>query len=78
MDGGDTGWGSPLNMGAFRTNWETYAYSPATKDWARSGEAPFQCKLMRVSPDYPTFCITPDASVLAMREGKWEVEFSGH
>lgn len=78
MDGLDKGWASRLNMGAFSSNWETYAYSPATKDWARSGEAPFQCKLMRVSPDYPTFCITPDASVLAMREGKWEVEFSGH
>lgn len=78
MDGLDKGWASRLNMGAFSSNWETYGYSPTMKDWVRSGEAPFQCKLMRVSPDYPTFCLTPDASVLAMRDGKWEVEFSGN
>jgi len=77
MDGLDKGWASRLNMNAFSSNWETYTYVPAARDWVRSGEAPFQCRLMRVSPDDPTFCITPDASVLAMRDGKWEVEFSG-
>jgi hypothetical protein len=76
MDAADRGWASRWNMNAFGGVWETYAFAPAKNDWDKSGEAPFNCRLMRIAPDLPVLCLAPDASILGLHEGKWEVEFS--
>ena len=76
MDGVDRGWASRWNMNAFGGVWETYAFVPAKNDWDKSGEAPFNCKLMRIARDLPVLCMAPDASILGLHDGKWEVEFS--
>jgi len=31
---------------------------------------------MRVATDVPVLCFAPDANILGLHEGKWEVEFS--
>lgn len=77
MDTANQGWASRWNMNAFSGVWETYSYAPAKDDWDKSGEAPFNCKLMRLAPDLPILCFAPDASILGLHDGKWEVEFSG-
>ena len=46
------------------------------KRLGKTGEAPFNCRLMRIAPDLPILCLTQDASILGLHEGKWEVEFS--
>ena len=76
MDTQNSGWASRWNMGAFGGTWETYAFEPAKNDWNKSGEAPFNCKLMRVAKDVPVLCLAPDASILGLHAGKWEAEFS--
>ena len=40
-------------MNAFSGVWETYAFVPAKNDWYKSGEAPFNCRLMRIAADVP-------------------------
>lgn len=76
MDNADRGWASRWNMNAFSGTWETYAFVPATKDWIKSGEAPFNCKPLRVAKDIPVLCIATDASIFGLHDGKWDVEFS--
>lgn len=76
MDTPGSGWASRWNTGAFSGTWETYAFEPARNDWIKSGEAPFNCKLMRVAKDVPVLCFAPDASILGLHAGKWEAEFS--
>ena len=76
MDAADRGWASRWNMNAFSGVWETYAFVPTKNDWDKSGEAPFNCRLMRVATDVPVLCFAPDANILGLHEGKWEVEFS--
>lgn len=76
MDAADRGWASRWNMNAFSGVWETYAFVPAKNDWDKSGEAPFNCRLMRIAPDVPVLCFAPDANILGLHAGKWEVEFS--
>lgn len=77
MDASDTGWASRWNMDAFSGKWELYRYVPAKNDWEQTGEAPFNCKPLRVSAEIPLLCIANDASIFSMRaDGTWEVEFS--
>ncbi|GAB3367321.1 hypothetical protein GCM10027431_10840 [Lysobacter rhizosphaerae] len=76
MDSTDRGWASRWNMNAFGGVWETYAFVPAKNDWDKSGEAPFNCRLMRIAPDLPVLCLAPDASILGLHDGKWDAEFS--
>lgn len=76
MDAADRGWASRWNMNAFSGVWETYAFVPAKNDWDKSGEAPFNCRLMRIAADIPVLCFAPDANILGLHDGKWEVEFS--
>jgi len=76
MDDKANGWASRWNMNAFGGVWETYAFAPDKNDWVKSGEAPFNCKLMRVAKDVPTLCFAPDVSILSLRDGQWQVEFS--
>lgn len=76
MDSADRGWASRWNMNAFSGVWETYTFVPAKNDWDKSGEAPFNCRLMRIAPDLPVLCFAPDASILGLHDGKWEAEFS--
>lgn len=76
MDAKDRGWASRWNMGAFSGTWETYAFDPAKNDWRKSGEAPFNCRLLRVASDLPVLCIAPDASIIGLHAGVWEAEFS--
>ena len=77
MDSANQGWASRWNMNAFGGVWETYAFVPAKNDWGKSGEAPFNCKLMRIAPDLPILCFAPDTSILSLHDGKWVAEFSG-
>jgi hypothetical protein len=76
MDTMESGWASRWNMNAFSGVWETYAFNPAKADWDKSGEAPFNCRMMRVATDMPVLCFTPDAAILALRDGKWSAEFA--
>lgn len=76
MDGVDRGWASRWNINSFGGTWETYTFVPAKNDWDRSGEAPFNCRLMRIAADIPVLCFAPDASILGLHDGKWEAEFS--
>ncbi|MGO1073347.1 hypothetical protein [Lysobacter sp. CA199] len=76
MDSADRGWASRWNMNAFSGVWETYTYVPAKKDWDQSGEAPFNCRLLRVAADVPVLCMAPDSSILGLKDGKWGVEYS--
>lgn len=76
MDSTDRGWASRWNMNAFSGVWETYTFVPAKNDWDKSGEAPFNCRMMRIAPDLPVLCFAPDLGVLGLHDGKWEVEFS--
>jgi hypothetical protein len=76
MDTADRGWASRWNMNAFGGVWETYAFAPAKNDWDKSGEAPFNCRLMRVAADLPILCFDSGARVFAFRDGAWEIEFA--
>jgi hypothetical protein len=76
MDATDRGWASRWNMNAFGGVWETYAFAPAKNDWDKSGEAPFNCRLMRVAADLPILCFDSGARVFAFRDGAWEIEFA--
>jgi hypothetical protein len=76
MDAADRGWASRWNMNAFGGVWETYAFAPAKNDWDKSGEAPFNCRLMRVAADLPILCFDSGARVFAFRDGAWEIEFA--
>lgn len=76
MDSTKDGWASRWNMGAFGGTWETYRFASAKDDWDKSGEAPFNCKLMRIAKTVPVLCITNDASIVGLHGGKWEAEFS--
>lgn len=76
MDAADRGWSSRWNMNAFGGVWETYAFAPAKNDWDKSGEAPFNCRLMRVAADLPILCFDSGARVFALRDGAWEIEFA--
>ncbi|MGH8078076.1 MAG: hypothetical protein ACREPE_12230 [Lysobacter sp.] len=51
MDAVDRGWASRWNMNAFSGVWETYTFVPAKNDWDKSGEAPFNCRLMRIAKE---------------------------
>ena len=77
MDSASEGWASRWNMNAFSGVWETYTFVPGKNDWNKSGEAPFNCRLMRIAPDLPILCFAPDTSIFSLRDGKWEAEFSG-
>jgi hypothetical protein len=74
-DSGDLG-RFGLDMNAFGGVWETYAFIPTKNDWDKNGEAPFNCKMMRVASDLPVLCFTSDATILALHDGKWAVEFA--
>lgn len=76
MDATDRGWASRWNMNAFGGVWETYAFASAKNDWDKSGEAPFNCRLMRVAADLPILCFDSGARVFALRNGAWEIEFA--
>lgn len=76
MDTATSGWASRWNADAFTGVWEMHAFSPAKNDWDKVGEAPFNCKPMRVDPELPVLCISNDASIFALRDGEWQVEFS--
>lgn len=76
MDSLDAGWASRWNMDAFGGRWETHRFVPAKDDWDKTGEAPFNCKPMRVAKDLPLICIASDSSLFALRDGEWQVEFS--
>lgn len=76
MDSIDSGWASRWNMNAFGGVWETYAFVPRKNDWNKSGEAPFNCRLMRVATDVPVLCVAPDGSILGLHGDTWEAEFS--
>jgi len=41
-----------------------------------TGEAPFNCKPMRVGIEAPVLCLAADSSIFALRDGSWKVEFS--
>ena len=76
MDTTDRGWASRWNMNAFGGVWETYAFAPGRNDWDKAGEAPFNCRLMRVAADLPILCFDSGARVFAQGAGGWEIEFA--
>ena len=76
MDTATSGWAYRWNANAFSGVWELYSFSPKKNDWDHVGDAPFNCQPMRVSTQVPVFCMTRDNSIFALRDGKWNVEFS--
>ncbi len=76
MDTATSGWASRWNMNAFGGDWELYSFSSQKNDWDHVGDAPFNCRPMRVSTQAPVFCMTRDSSIFSLRDGKWSVEFS--
>lgn len=76
MDSAEAGWASRWNMDAFGGRWETHAFAPTKNDWTKTGEAPFNCRPMRVAKELPLICISNDASLFALQDGEWQVEFS--
>jgi len=76
MDTATSGWASRWNVGTWGGKWELYAYSVQKDDWDMAGEAPFNCKPMRVNVETPVLCMAADSSIFALRDGAWKVEFS--
>lgn len=78
MDTATQGWASRWNMDAFGGKWETWAFAPEKNDWVQTGEAPFNCRPMRIAADRPLVCVATDASLFGLHDGTWDVEFSAH
>lgn len=78
MENDVQGWASRWNADAFGGKWEVWSFVPGKSDWAKSGEAPFNCRPMRIAPDRPVICIANDASIFGLHDGEWSVEFSAH
>ena len=76
MDTATSGWASRWNVNAFSGVWELYSFSPKKNDWDHVGDAPFNCKPLRVSAEVPVLCLSRDSSIFALRNGAWNVEFS--
>lgn len=76
MDTATSGWAARWNVNTWGGVWELYAYSAQKNDWVNIGEAPVNCKPMRVSVQAPVLCTATDSSIFALRDGAWKVEFS--
>ncbi|MEI4516076.1 hypothetical protein B8X02_08000 [Stenotrophomonas rhizophila] len=76
MDTAASGWATRWNVNTWGGVWELYAYSSQKNDWDMTGEAPFNCKPMRVGVEAPVLCLAADSSIFALRDGSWKVEFS--
>lgn len=76
MDAATTGWCSRWNPNMFDGIWEMYAFSTGRNDWDKAGEAPFNCKPVRVDEGAPVICFSSEANAFELLDGVWMLEFS--